>query len=193
MKLFKTPKRALRKFIRAGRFNLFLPKGAVALPNALGLFNENGIETLLLDPASTYNSGNPWPGRGLIVQRGASGYQYGDLCAGGAGGALPLGTSLDAPYASGDPFNIRRFNARPGLEVCIATGAVTIDNLLVCAAGGKVQDFTTVVGNGTYWAIGRAASTVAATSSTMEVVVHTDFPWQIVLTGGTWSYPAAPK
>jgi len=81
----------LTKTIRAalGRWLARRPR-PVALANALGLFNEGGVETLLLDPASVYNVANPWPNRYLLVQRGASGYQYGDIA---QGTLIPLGPS----------------------------------------------------------------------------------------------------
>jgi hypothetical protein len=167
----------------------------VALPNALGLINEHGIETLLLDTASSYNSGNPWPGRGLLVKRGVSGYQYGDLCAGGAGGPLPLGVTLDAPFNSGDPFLVRRLGARPGLElgIGVAGATVTIDKLLVAAAGGCVQDVSTLTVNGTYWVVGRAAASLTAINSTMEVPYVPFDPYQIINTGGTLTFPTNPQ
>ena len=155
----------------------------VALANSLGLWGAKA-ETLLLDPASTYNSGNVWPGRNLLVQRGASGYQYGDL----SGGAnRPLGMTLDAPYNSGDPFEVQILGAHPGLFLGIATGAVTIDHLLVAAAAGKVTDITTL-GNGTYWVVGKAAATITATNSTMEISYVPCLPYQITVSGGGGTY-----
>ena len=163
---------------------LFHPE-AVALSNALGLINEAGIESLLVDPNST---SLPFSSRFLLIQRGASGAQYGDVCAGGPGGNLPLGITSDAAYAAGDVLNVRRIGVRPGLELAIATGAVTIDHLLVSAAGGKVQDITTVTVNGTYWVVGRAAATVAANSSTGEVPFSPDTPYQITVSNGGGTY-----
>lgn len=170
---------------------LFAPKNAVALPNALGLINEHGIESLLLDPASSYATGN-WPGRYYLVQRGASGYQYGDLATGGSNlAAAPIGVTPDAPYAAGDVIAVRRLGARPGYEIGIAAAAITIDHLLVSTSGGKVSDVATVA-NGTYWVVGRAASTVAASSSTMEVAYVPDVPYLITVTGGVLTNPTNP-
>ena len=157
---------------------------SVALPNALGLFNETGIETLLLDNASVYNATNLWPGRYLLVQRGAGGYQYGDLA---QGTALPLGPSSDSPAAPSDPFNIRRLGARPGLELGIASGAITVDHLVYATTGGKVADLT-LAGNGTYWVVGRAAGTVAAGNSTGEIAYVPDVPYQVTVSGGGGTY-----
>lgn len=164
---------------------------AVPLANSLGLMNEHGIETLLLDPASAYNVSNPWPGRYLLVQRGASGYQYGDLA---QGVSLPLGPSSDAPINPADPFNVRRLGARPGLElgVAVAGTTVTIDKLLIAAAGGRVQDISTVTVNGTYWVVGRAAGSITANNSTGEVPYVPFDPYQVVVTGGTLTFPANP-
>jgi hypothetical protein len=166
----------------------------VALPNALGLINEHGIETLLLDPLSVYNVANPVPTRFLIYQRGASGYQYGDVCTGGPGGPLPLGVSADAPYAANDPFNVRRLGARPGLELGVAAAntTVTIDKLLVAAAGGRVQDVTTLTVNGTYWVVGRAAASVAVSSSTGELPYVPFDPFEAIYTNGILTFPANP-
>ena len=160
----------------------------IALANALGLINEHGIESLLIDPAS---ANLPFTGRFLLIQRGASGYQYGDLCAGGAGGSLPLGISSDSPYAVGDVLNVRRLGARPGLEIGIASGAITIDHLVYSAASGKIADLT-LAGNGTYWVVGRAAGTVAANNSTMECPFVPDLPYQVTVSngGGTYAFVA---
>ena len=168
------------------------PSDAIPLANALGLINEHGIDSLLVDPAS---ANLPFPARYLLIQRGASGYQYGDVCAGGQGGGLPLGVSSDSPAATGDVLNVRRLGARPGLELGIGTTgkSVTIDKLLVSAAGGCVQDATTLgTGNGTYWVVGRAAANVPANSSLMEVPYVPCEPYQIVNTGGTLTFPANP-
>jgi hypothetical protein len=168
---------------------LFRPAHAMALPNALGLINEHGIESLLLDPAS----GNaPFTGRYLLVQRGASGYQYADLANGGSNlAAMPVGVTPDAPYAVGDVLAVRRLGARPGYEIGIAAAAVTIDHLLVSSGSGKVSDVATVA-NGTYWVVGRAAATIAATSSTMEIPYVPDVPYLITVTGGTLTNPNNP-
>jgi len=168
----------------------FAPRKSTVLANSLGLFNEHGIESLLADPAST---SLPFGSRYLLVQRGASGYQYGDLCAGGPGGALPLGPTADAPYATNDVLNVRRLGVRPGIELGIAVGAVTIDHILVSAAGGKVQDLSTVTVNGTYWVVGRAAATIAANNSTLEIPYVPDVPYQVAVSngGGTYAFDGA--
>ena len=170
---------------------LFAPRNSVALANNLALDNEHGIESLFIDPASV---NLPFANRYLIIQRGASGYQYGDLCAGGAGGAYPLGVSSDSPYAIGDVLNVRRFSARPGLEIGIglAGKTVTIDKLLVSAAGGTVQDITTVGAAGTYWVVGRSAASLTTTGSTQEVQFVPCEPYQIVYSGAAWTFPTAP-
>ena len=166
--IFRPALFAIRRFRKHIHFN------RVALTNALGLINEHGIETLLLDPASSYNSGNPWPNRFLLVQRGASGYQYGDLAGGGSNlAALPLGPSPDAPYNSSDPFAVRRLGAHPGLELGIASGAITIDHLVVSTAAGKIADANTIAA-GTYWVVGRAAGTVGPTAARISCRI---FPW----------------
>lgn len=172
-------------------FPFAIPRNAVALPNTLGLMNNHGIESLLVDPAS---ASLPFPGRYLLIQRGASGYQYGDLCAGGLGGPLPLGPSSDSPYGVGDVLNVRRLGARPGLEmgIGVAGKTVTIDKLLVSAAGGCVQDVTTLTANGTYWVVGRAAASLTTTGSLMEVSYVPCEPFQIVNTSGTLTFPTNP-
>jgi hypothetical protein len=170
---------------------LFASHSAVPLPNALGLMNDNGIESLLVDPASV---NLPFAGRYLLIMRGGSGYQYGDLCMGGAGSPLPLGPSSDSPYAVGDVLNVRRLGNRKGLEIGIGVAGktVTIDKLLVAAAAGTVQDVTTLSVNGTYWVVGRAAATIPSTGSLMEVPYVPCVPWQIINTGGTLTVPANP-
>ena len=175
----------------AWKDRLTAPRGSVALANNLALDNEHGIESLLVDPASV---NLPFSSRYLVIQRGASGYQYGDVCAGGPGGAYPLGVSSDSPYATGDVLNVRRFSARPGLEIAIGVAGktVTIDKLLVSAAGGTVQDVTTLSVNGTYWVVGRSAANLATTGSTQEVQFVPCEPYQIINTGGTLTFPANP-
>jgi hypothetical protein len=164
---------------------------AVPLANTLGMINDNGIESLIVDPASV---NLPFPGRYLLIMRGASGYQYGDLCSGGAAGPLPLGPSSDSPYQTGDILNVRRLGCRKGLEIGIGVAGktVTIDKLLVAAAAGTVQDVTTLTVNGTYWVVGRAAATIPSTGSLMEVPYVPCVPWQIINTGGTLTVPANP-
>ena len=169
---------------------LFAPRKSVALPNALGLFGQT-TETLLLDPASTYNSGTLWPGRNLLVQRGATGYQYGDLS---AGVNRPLGMALDAPYAASDPFEVRILGACPGLflGVGVAAKAVTTDSLVVAAALGRIQDITTVTVNGAYWVVGKAAATIAANADLGEVPYVPCLPYQVTVSnnGGTYAVTA---
>ena len=175
---------AISKFKNARNFGRCK---AIALANALGLFGAKA-ETLLLDPASSYNSGNPWPGRNLLVQRGATGSQYGDLS---AGTNRPLGVTLDAPFNASDPFEVEILGAQKGLFIGIGTGAITIDHLLVSAAAGKVTDITTL-GNGTYWVVGKAAATITATNSTMEISYVPCLPYQLTVSGGggTYAYTA---
>jgi hypothetical protein len=168
---------------------LTAPRGAVALPNALGLINEHGIESLLLDLNSV---AAPFPGRYLLVMRGATGYQYGDLCGGGSTLAqMPLGPTSDSPYGVGDIMNVRRLGARPGLEMGIAAAAITIDHLVCATAAGKIADLTTIA-NGTYWVVGRAVATIAATSSTMECGYVPCNPYLLTNTGGTLTMPTNP-
>jgi len=191
MKKFKYTITMMLGTLTAAYERLFTSSSAVPLPNSLGLINDNGIESLLVDPA-TVNL--PFPGRYLLIKRGGSGYQYGDLCNGGAGGPLPLGPSSDSPYAAGDILNVRRLGNRRGLEIGIgvAGSTVTIDKLLVSAAGGCVQDVSTLATNGTYWVVGRAAASLTTTGSLMEVPYVPCVPWQIINTGGTLTVPANP-
>ncbi len=175
----------------AWKDRLTAPRGSVALANTLTTIEEHGIESLFVDPASV---NLPFSSRYLVIQRGGSGYQYGDVCAGGPAGAYPLGVSSDSPYAVGDVLNVRRFSARPGLEIGIGVAGktITIDKLLVSAAGGTVQDVTTLTVNGTYWVVGRAASSLTTTGSLQEVTFVPCEPYQIINTGGTLTFPANP-
>jgi len=170
----------------AWKDRLFAPRNSVALANNLALINETGIESLFVDPA-TVNL--PFPSRYLLIQRGGSGYQYGDVA---QGVNCPLGVSSDSPYAIGDVLNVRRLGARPGLEIGlgIAAKTVTIDNLLVAAAGGTVQDASTITTNATYWVVGRAAATLSTTASTQEVQFIPCVPFKATYTSGVWSMAA---
>lgn len=165
----------------------------VPLANALGLFGEKS-EVLFLDPNSTYNSGTPWPGatsqatRFRIVQRGASGYQYGDLA---QGTNLPLGVTPDAPYNSSDPFTVYRFGAHVGLFLGVSATAVTIDHLVYATANGEIADLS-LAANGTYWVVGRAAATIAAGADLGEVPFMPCVPYQLTVTGGVFTYPTNP-
>jgi hypothetical protein len=187
----KKLKKKIARLLRTWPNRLTLRRHRLALPNALGLLNEHGTESLLIDPASI---NLPFPGRYLIIQRGASGYQYGDLGAGGAN--YPLGVSSDSPYAVGDVLNVRRFSARPGLEMGIgfAGQTVTIDKLLVAYTGGTVRDVTTLATatNGTYWVVGRAAANLTTSGSLQEVPFVPCEPYQIINTGGTLTFPTSP-
>jgi len=159
----------------------------VALANSLGLFNEHGIESLIVDPASV---SLPFANRYLLVCRGASGYQYGDLCV--AAATLPLGVTSDSPYAVGDVMNVRRLGARPGIEMGIASGAITIDHLVYSVGNGKIADLT-LANNGTYWVVGRAVQTVTANSTTGECGYIPFDPYQVTVSngGGTYAFAGA--
>jgi hypothetical protein len=158
------------------------PSGTVALANELALINEHGIESQQIDPAST---NLPVGTRYLLYMRGASGTGYVDIC--GAAN-LPLGPSADSPSTAGEYINIRRLGARPGEEIGIPSTGFTVDDLVLTAAGGKVQTFNGVA-NGTYWIVGRACKTTAATVTEMAYVPMT--PCKITVTGGTGSVVVA--
>lgn len=151
---------------------LLTPALAVALPNDLGAMFQNGIETLLIEPASTYL---PVSHRHLLYKRGATGAGYCDVC---GVSDLPLGVSNDSPYAAGDYLNIRRFGAKKGIEIAIAAGAITVDALVCTAADGKVQQLSTA-GSGTFYVVGRAVVTLAATDPTMEIAFIPCFPYSV--------------
>lgn len=155
----------------------------IALANMLGLINEHGIESLIIDPTATFPIGN----RYLIYERGATGAQYAQLA---AGVNPPLGPSSDSPFQAADIVNIRRLGNKPGLELGIPGGAITIDHLICVAkdGSGKVLDLT-LQGNGTFWVVGRSAQTVAATD--IEVAYCPDIPYQITVSGGGGTYAFA--
>jgi hypothetical protein len=191
MKKMKIQTATLLGTLFAWNDRLTAPRGSVALANTLTTIEEHGVESLFVDPTS----GNlPFANRFLVVQRGVSGYQYGDVCAGGPGGSYPLGVCADSPFAVGDVLNVRRFSARPGLEIGIGAAGktVTIDKLLVSAAAGTVQDITTITAAGTYWVVGRSASSLTTTGSTQEVTFVPCEPYQIVYSGSAWSFPTVP-
>ena len=85
------------------------PRNNVALANQLGLMSEHGIETLIIDPASSFPVGM----RYLLYERG-SGVYYAALAQ--AQNYMPLGPSSDSPYQAGDFVNIRRLGARKGFD-----------------------------------------------------------------------------
>lgn len=163
---------------------IFAPRKSVALANTLGQMNEHGIETLLIDPNSV---ALPVSSRYLVYQRGATGAGYADVA---AGVNLPLGISSDSPYQVGDLVNIRRFHAKKGIELGIASGAITIDHLVYVVAGGKLADLT-LAGNGTYWVVGRASATIAATNTTMEISFVPCTPYEITVSNGGGTYALA--
>ena len=194
MTKLQTAARRLMLFSFSGFQHVSVSPKRIALANALGLFGEKA-ETLYLDPTSTYNATNPWPGvssqagRFLLVQRGASGYQYGNLA---NGTNLPLGVTPDAPYASSNPFAVIRLGAHPGLFLGVTATAVTIDHLVYSAPKGQVADLLTAA-NGTYWVVGRAAATVAAGTDLGEIPYVPCTPYQLVVTNGSITYPANPS
>jgi len=154
----------------------------VALANTLGLINEHGIESLIIDPGQSF----PIGGRFLLYERGSAA-QYAQLA---LGVNPPLGPSSDAPFQANDILNVRRLGCRPGLELGIPGSAITIDHIICCAkdGSGKVLDLT-LQGNGTYWVVGRAVMTVAATD--LEVAYVPDIPYQITVSGGGGTYAYA--
>jgi hypothetical protein len=155
----------------------------IALANMLGLINEHGIESLIVDPTASF----PVATRYLLYERGATGAQYAQLA---AGTNVPLGPSSDSPFQAGDIVNIRRLGVRPGLELGIPGSAITIDHLVVCAkdGSGKILDLT-LQGNGTFWVVGRATATVVATD--IEVPYAPETPYQITVSGGGGTYAYA--
>jgi hypothetical protein len=156
-----------------------------ALPNAgLGLINEHGIESLIIDPGATF----PVANRYLLYERGTA-LQYCELA---AGTKPPLGPSSDSPYQAGDIVMIRRLGCRPGLELGVPGGAITIDHLVACNTdgSGKIVDLT-AQGNGTFWVVGRAVQTCAATD--IECAYAPCTPYEITVSngGGTYAYAGA--
>lgn len=159
-------------------------KMPVPLANELGLMNQDGIETLQIDPAATLPIGS----RHLVYERGAA-YNYGRL----AGGVnLPLGISSDSPYAIGDLFDVRRFGAKKGLEIGIPGGAIAQDHLIVVATDGSghVLDLT-AQGNGTYWVIGRCVKACQATDIEVGFVPCTPYEITVSNGGGTYAFAGA--
>jgi hypothetical protein len=148
----------------------------IALANELATIDEHGIETQMIDPAS---ANLPVAQRYLLYSRGATGAGYVDLC---AQNTLPLGPSSDSPYQIGDYVGIRRLGSRPGLEIGIPATAINVDDLVLTAAGGKVQAFTGAA-NGTYYIVGRACKTTPATA--IEVAYVPETPRKITMNGGT--------
>ena len=139
----------------------------VALANQLGGIFEHGKETFQIDPSTTLPVASKW----LIYKRGSS--QYYAAIADGVN--MPLGVSEDAPYQLIDFLAVERFGATIGTQLGFSAGAVTIDHLVYSAANGLVGDLTTA-GSGTFWVIGRAASTVGAASQ--EIPFVPCFPYQ---------------
>ncbi|MGA2749122.1 MAG: hypothetical protein ABSG59_10125 [Verrucomicrobiota bacterium] len=144
------------------------PANAPALSNELGGLFDQGRETLQIDPSTVL----PVSSKYLVYQRGSS--QYYAAVAGGAG--LPLGVSPDAPYQAGDFLDIERFGATRGTQLGYSAGTITIDDLVYAAASGLVGDLATA-GHGTFWVIGRATKTVAA--SGLEITFIPCFPYQV--------------
>jgi hypothetical protein len=141
----------------------------IALANQLGLISEHGIQTLIVDPATSFPVANKY----LLWQRG-SGVYYAALAQ--SGNHMPLGPSSDSPFQLGDLLNIRRLGCRKGFELGMSYAAIGQDNLLVSAGNGLVADQTTI-GAGTWWVVGRAIDAVSAAS--MEVAYAPCFPYSI--------------
>ncbi len=145
------------------------PRNNVALANQLGLMSEHGIETLIIDPDSSF----PVATRYLLYERGSGGY-YAAVAQ--AQNYMPLGPSSDSPYQAGDFVNIRRLGARKGFELGISYAAIGQDRLVVSAGNGLIADQTTI-GAGTWWVVGRAIDGVSA--ATMETSYIPCFPYSI--------------
>jgi hypothetical protein len=161
------------------------PGHRYALPNAgLGLINEHGIESLLIDPGTTF----PVTSRYLLYERGSA-LQYCELA---AGTKVPLGPSSDSPYQAGDAVSVRRLGCKPGLELGIPGSAITIDDLVCCATDGTghIVDLATLC-NGTYWVVGRAAQTCLATDVECAYVPCYPYKIQVSNGGGTYAFAGA--
>ena len=159
---------------------LTAPRGSVALGNELALMNEHGTETLIIQAGTA-----PVSSRYLLYKRGGGGANYADIC---TASDLPLGISSDSPYQDNDFVNIRRLGAKKGLEIGIASAAITIDHLVVPAAAGKVQDLTTAAA-ASYYVIGRCNKTVAASA---EVPFVPCTPYLVTVAGNGTISVAAP-
>jgi hypothetical protein len=147
---------------------------------------DHGKESLQIDPSSTFPIGSRW----YLYRRGSA-YNYGILS---NGVALPLGPSPDAPYQAGDLLSIYRLGIKPGslLGIPTANAALTQDHLVYDAGAttpGCVADLS-LAGNGTYWVVGRCLRTAVA--GALEVAYAPCTPFQLVVTGGVFTYVTNP-
>ncbi len=145
----------------------------VALANELALMGPPH-ETLTVDPTESLPVANRW----LLYQRGSTQY-LAKLC---TASTMPLGPSPDSPYATGDLLTIYRLANLKHFALGVPNTAITVDDLVITAAGGKVQAFTGA-SDGTYWVVGRCLKTVASTAA--EVAYSPVAPFKITITSGS--------
>ncbi len=113
--------------------------------------------------------------RYLIAKRGQ--YDYSIAIAGQ--GDLPYGVVPDMnPYNDVDlsyPLPVNILGLNEDTERMIASGAISIDNLITTDANGQVRPLPSAAGN--YWVLGKAKTAAMAQNDQVEVIPC--FPYQV--------------
>lgn len=116
-----------------------------------------GVKTLFADAVHELEN--------LIVKRGAAGNTVA-LC--GASDA-PLGICLEKPDQVGQEVAVAHFGAAMDTtRTVVASAATAIDDIIVCAAGGKVQKLPTT--GGTYTQIGKGLEAALGDGDEFEIM-----------------------
>lgn len=166
---------------------VFALRRGIALANAVALVFEHGKESFQIDPAASFPVGTKY----LNYMRGSTQY-LAKPSTGGSAAPPPLGIAPDSAYQANDFFSIERYNATVGSQIGISVGAITIDHLVYDAGAttaGTLGDLSTA-GNGTYWVVGRAASTVAGAA--LQFAFIPTAPYLLTVTGGVFTNPTNP-
>lgn len=80
---------------------------------------------------------------------------------------IALGVVDDAAEAAEDPVNVQVLGQKPGTILVTASAAITLGDMVVTAASGKVR--TLPVASGTYYIIGRALEAAVADGDLINI------------------------
>lgn len=133
----------------------------------------NVAEGTHCEGVKTYKTDAAFSSRFLLVKVGSD-VDHIDVC---GASDIPLGINTDSAAAAEEEVAIALFGAAEGTRRVVASAAITLGDMVVAAASGKVK---TLPGSaGTYYIIGRAIKAAAADGDVIEIAPT--FPIQRVV------------
>jgi len=133
----------------------------------------NVAEGTYCEGVKTYKVDAAFSSRFLLAKVGSD-VDHVDVC-----GAtdIPLGINTDSAAAAEEEVGIALFGAAEGTRRVVASAAITLGDMVVAAASGKVKTLPGTTG--TYYIIGRAIKAAAADGDVIEIAPT--FPIQRVV------------